>query len=77
MVGRTVIKSWEELNKCKSDTHSLEIDLVMGRGRVKSKTDSEDSVYLSTHSFYESSYKYTTQILNDRGFNVEIDNWDK
>lgn len=34
-------------------------------------------VYLSTHTFYGSKYKYSTKILQDHGFDVEIDNWDK
>lgn len=77
MVVQVIIKSWEELSHCKSDTHYLKIDLEMGRGWVKSKTDSEDRVYLSTHSFYGSCYKDTTQILNERGFDIKVDNWDK
>lgn len=77
MKNTVLIQSWEELKNCKSDTHYLEIDLEMACGRVKSKSDSEDSVYLSTHSFYGSRYKGTSQILQERGFHVEIDNWDK
>lgn len=34
-------------------------------------------VYLSTHTFYGSQYKYSTKILQEHGFDVEIDNWDK
>lgn len=34
-------------------------------------------VYLSTHTFYGSNYKYSTEILKEYGFDVEIDNWDK
>lgn len=34
-------------------------------------------VYLSTHTFYGSSYKYSTETLQKYGFDVEIDNWDK
>ncbi|KOP29496.1 hypothetical protein ADM98_11535 [Exiguobacterium sp. BMC-KP] len=76
MNNRTLVKSWEELNQCKSDTHYLKIDLDMGCGWVKSKTDAEDRLYLSTHSFYGSCHEGTTQILQERGFAVEIDNWD-
>lgn len=34
-------------------------------------------VYLSTHTFYGSQYKYSTKILQEHGFDIEIDNWDK
>lgn len=34
-------------------------------------------VYLSTHTFYGSNYKHSTKILQEHGFDVEIDNWDK
>lgn len=77
MDNHKLIQTWEELSRCESDTHYLKIDLDMGCGWVKSKTDSEDRLYLSTHSFYGSSYKGTTQILRNRGFDVEIRNWDE
>lgn len=34
-------------------------------------------VYLSTHTFYGSQYEYSTKVLQEHGFDVEIDNWDK
>lgn len=34
-------------------------------------------IYLSTHTFYGSNYKYSTRILQAYGFDIEIDNWDK
>lgn len=34
-------------------------------------------IYLSTHTFYASQYEYSTKILQEHGFDVEIDNWDK
>ena len=34
-------------------------------------------IYLSTHTFYGSNYKYSTRILQAHGFDIEIDNWDK
>lgn len=33
-------------------------------------------VYLSTHTFYGKQYKYSTELLQKFGFDVEIDNWD-
>lgn len=37
----------------------------------------EKHTYLSTHTFYGSNYKYSTKILQEHGFDIEIDNWDK
>ena len=34
-------------------------------------------VYLSTHTFYGGNYKYSTKVLQQHGFDIEIDNWDK
>ena len=34
-------------------------------------------IYLSTHTFYGSNYKHSTKVLQEHGFDVEIDNWDK
>lgn len=37
----------------------------------------EHHTYLSTHTFYGSNYKRSTEMLQKHGFDVEIDNWDK
>ena len=37
----------------------------------------EHHVYLSTHTFYGGTYKHSTKVLQEHGFDVEIDNWDK
>lgn len=37
----------------------------------------EKHIYLSTHTFYGSNYKYATKMLQECGFDIEIDNWDK
>ena len=37
----------------------------------------DNHVYLSTHTFYGSQYEYSTKVLQEHGFDVEIDNWDK
>lgn len=37
----------------------------------------DNHVYLSTHTFYGSTYKYSTKVLQEHGFDIEIDNWDK
>jgi len=45
------------------------------------KTEGKDffkhHIYLSTHTFYGSTYKYSTKKLQEYGFDVEINNWDK
>ena len=33
-------------------------------------------VYLSTHTFYGSQYQHSTKVLQEHGFDIEIDNWD-
>lgn len=65
-----------------SPTHILEIDLEYGCGWVHPKKDLEfsswdDRHYLSTHTFYGSQFKASTQILQSCGFNVELANWDE
>lgn len=37
----------------------------------------DNHVYLSTHTFYGKNYKYSTELLQKYGFDIEIDNWDK
>lgn len=37
----------------------------------------EKHKYLSTHTFYGKHYKYSSELLQSFGFDVEIDNWDK
>lgn len=37
----------------------------------------EHHVYLSTHTFYGSRYKYSTEVLQKHGFDIELENWDK
>lgn len=68
------IENWEQLNECTSETHELEIDLEMGCGRISK--DGEFVAYLSTHTFYESTYKHSEAVLNQCGFNVKLKSWD-
>ena len=37
----------------------------------------ERHIYLSTHTFYKSQYKHSTEILQKCGFDIELENWDK
>ena len=34
-------------------------------------------MYLSTHTFYGKHYEFSTKQLQEHGFDIEIDNWDK
>lgn len=87
-----LIKNWEELSKIpnESATHILEVDVKRCCGHLHSKDPKSlkrklsfmrqikhTNIYLSTHTFYGSSYKWSTKILKACGFDVEIDNWDK
>ena len=75
-----LIKTWDELKECKSDTHILQIDDYSGW--IRPKNDLEMNCwyghhYLSTHTFYGPNYKECSMILQECGFDVELDNWDK
>jgi hypothetical protein len=76
-----LISSWEELKEVKSPTHDLDIDLEHCNGWINPKNGDEDSwegrYYLSTHTFYGSQFKQSTEILQACGFNVELANWDE
>ena len=87
-----LVKSWEELSKIpnESSTHILEVDLESHCAHLIAKNPKPYKkklsymrqvhnldVYLSTHTFYGSNYKFSTKLLRACGFDVEIDNWDK
>lgn len=87
-----LIHDWNELSSIpnESATHILEIDTAMCNGWLKAKekkpyrrklsfmrTIRYRDIYLSTHTFYGSSYKFYTKVLKACGFDVELDNWDK
>lgn len=70
-----LIKTWDELRECKSETHYLEIG--DGAGWIHDNNIRKDSHYLSTHTFYGHNYEYSTELLQSCGFNVVIANWDE
>ena len=77
-----MIKNWEELNQCTSKTHTLNINLEYGCGRIIPKIDNNKNAlngrhYLSTHAFYGSTHKESTALLQECGFNVVLSNWDE
>ena len=75
-----LISTWEELKEVESPTHILEIDIDGCNGWIRPKEDDgtwKDIHYLSTHTFYGSEFKNSTEILQSCGFNVELANWDE
>lgn len=81
-----LIRNWEELSKVPpNDKYKIVVDLEYCNGHIKPIVETEETeenywehhVYLSTHTFYGSEYKHSTEILQKFGFDIEIDNWDK
>lgn len=84
MNGPKLIETWADLAECLSETHTLEIDVRMCNGWIRSKNTNENdndyyknNHYLSTHTFYGNNYKDSTELLQKCGFNVQLANWDK
>ena len=71
-----LIKSWYGLVGLESDEYYLEIDVDRCNGHIRSKTDDNFYAYLSTHTFYGNDYQYSTVILQECGFDVQLENWD-
>lgn len=80
-----LIKNWEGLVGLESEHYKLEIDVDMGCGWIVPKVETKETetdyykhhYYLSTHTFYGMKYKYSTEVLQKFGFDVELDNWDR
>jgi hypothetical protein len=80
-----LIKDWEGLVGLESEHYKLEIDVDGGNGWIVPKIETEETekdfykhhFYLSTHTFYGRDYKHSTEVLQEFGFDVELDNWDK
>lgn len=77
------IRDWSDLVGLESEKYKLEIDVEDGSGWIvlKTKINEDDgfmnSYYLSTHTFYGSSYKGYEKLLQKCGFDIELNNWDK
>lgn len=74
-----LIKTWDELKDCKSDTHYLQVMGCCGWITPKNDlnlTNLEGHHYLSSHTFYGNQYKESTKLLKSCGFDIEINNWD-
>lgn len=82
-----LIRNWEELFALPpNDKYKIVPDESgYGCGWIKAIKETEETkenyfkhhVYLSTHTFYGKHYEYSTRKLQEYGFDVEIDNWDK
>lgn len=80
-----LIKSWDELDGLETENYKIKLDHDKCSGWIIPKDESKFSEeeywqhheYLSTHTFYGEQYKTSTEILQNFGFDVEIDNWDK
>lgn len=72
-----LIKDWNELSKVpENDIYYLEIYPDKCYGYIRSKSVDEFRHYLSTHTFYGRTYKYSTCVLQECGFDVQLENWD-
>jgi len=75
------IKDWKELKEEKSLTHVLDIEIEDGCGWITPKSEDKENWkgrhYLSTHTFYDSSFEQSTKLLQSCGFNVKLANWDE
>ncbi len=88
-----LIKNWEELSKVSpNDKYKIIVNNCRGWivpicdeldkdndfiCNCPTNNDYFNHVYLHTHTFYEKHYKHSTELLQEHGFDVEIDNWDK
>lgn len=73
-----IIKDWKDLVGLESKGYYIEVDLHMGCGWIVPKEELSGHInyYLSTHTFYGSTYKSYEELLRKCGFDVEIVSWD-
>ena len=79
------IKDWKELAQVPSnDKYKIEVDENDCCGWIKPVKETEETKkdyfkhhkYLSTHTFYgPTTYKESTELLQEYGFDVELANW--
>ena len=80
-----LIKNWKDLEGLESENYKIKLDYFEEdvehndphSGWVVDKKTGDVEYYLSTHTFYGSQYQESTKVLQEYGFDVEIDNWDK
>lgn len=71
-----LIKSWDELVGLESNEYYLDIDEDRCSGWIRRKSDDDSVEYLSTHTFYGRTYQYSTALLQEYGFDIQLENWD-
>ena len=79
-----LIKNWEELSKVPpNDKYRIVVDLNMGCGHIIPVTDEptgngdDFKCFCDNDTFYGSRYKYSTEVLQKHGFDIELENWDR
>ena len=71
-----LIKTWEELVGLESDEYYLKIDVDMCNGSIRRKSNAVLIEYLSTRTFYGLNYQYSSALLQEYGFDIQLENWD-
>ena len=71
-----LIKSWDGLVGLESDEYYLDIDEDRCNGWIRRKSDDDSMEYLSTHIFYGRNYQYSSVLLQEYGFDIQLENWD-
>lgn len=76
-----LIKGWKDLVGLETENYYLDINLEMCNGHIVEKEhikkgDDWYRPYLSTHTFYGLDYKDYTILLQEYGFDVQLENWD-
>ncbi len=70
------IKDWNDLVGMENENYKIEVDLRYGSGWIRPKNNKDEfGYYLSTHTFYEMNYKHSTKVLQNYGFDVELESW--
>lgn len=69
-----LIKSWDELVGLESNEYYLDIDEDRCSGWIRRKSDDDSMEYLSTHTFYGRTYQYSTALLQEYGFDIQLEN---
>ena len=77
-----LIRTWEELGQLPAnDKFKIVLKESGGCGWIKPVSENEEmgvnSYYLHTHTFYDSNCEEMSKLLQECGFNVELENWDK
>ena len=69
------VSNWDELRRIPDSDH-FKLDIEEYNGWIKCKETGDIVQYLSTHTFYGTTYKMYQKTLNEHGFPVKLANWD-